>query len=66
MWMQPAGDPTKEELDRYGRTIPDEEYQTPDFERIVALKARTEAIAKSITDFLKRERPLRQDDHLLR
>ena len=31
--------PSKDELDRYGRLIPDEEYQTGDFERIVALKA---------------------------
>jgi type I restriction enzyme R subunit len=46
--------PTKGELDRYGREIPDEEYQTKDFERAVALLARTKAIARSITDFLKR------------
>ncbi len=45
--------PSKDELDRYGRLVPDEEYQTGDFERIVALKARTQAIAKSITDFLR-------------
>jgi type I restriction enzyme R subunit len=45
--------PSQDELDRYGRPIPDEEYQTPDFEKIVALRARTEAIAQSITDFLK-------------
>lgn len=44
--------PSKEEFDRYGKPIPDEEYQTPDFEKIIALKARTQAIAKSITDFL--------------
>ena len=49
--------PSKDELDRYGRSIPDEEYQTPDFERLVALKARTEAIAKSITDFLRQSDP---------
>jgi type I restriction enzyme R subunit len=49
--------PSKDELDRYGRMIPDEEYQTPDFERIVALRARTEAIAKSITDFLRKTDP---------
>jgi type I restriction enzyme R subunit len=49
--------PTKEELDRYGRPIPDEEYQTPDFEKVVALKARTHAIAKSITDFLRKSDP---------
>jgi len=34
--------------------IPDNEYQTVDFERAVALKARTEAIARNITDFLKK------------
>jgi type I restriction enzyme R subunit len=49
--------PSKDELDRYGRPIPDEDYQTSDFERIVALKARTEAVAKSITDFLRKTDP---------
>jgi type I restriction enzyme R subunit len=49
--------PSKDELDRYGRQIPDEEYQTPDFERVVALRARTIAIAKSITDFLRKSDP---------
>ena len=44
--------PSKGELDRYGREIPDEEYQTKDFERIVALKARTEAIARHLTGFM--------------
>lgn len=44
--------PSKGEVDRYGREIPDEEYQTKDFERIVALKARTEAIARHLTDFM--------------
>src|SRR5579872_4362851 len=46
--------PTAGELDRYGREIPDAEYGTPDFERLVALKARTEAIARNLTDFLKK------------
>jgi type I restriction enzyme, R subunit len=46
--------PSKGELDRYGREIPDGEYGTKDFERLVALKARTEAIARNLTDFLKR------------
>lgn len=49
--------PSKDELDRYGRAIPDDEYQTPDFERIVVLKARTQAIAKSLTDFLRKTDP---------
>ena len=46
--------PSKGELDRYGREIPDEEYQTNDFERIIALRARTEAIARHLTDFMKK------------
>lgn len=41
------------ERDRYGREIPDEEYQTRDFERAVALRARTLAIANHITEFMK-------------
>ena len=41
--------PSKGELDRYGKEIPDEEYQTKDFERAVALLARTKAIAKAIS-----------------
>ncbi len=46
--------PTPGELDRYGREIPDEEYQTRDFERVVALRSRTETIAKHLTEFLKK------------
>lgn len=45
--------PSKDELDRFGREVPDDEYQTRDFERVVALRARTEAIARHLTDFLK-------------
>jgi type I restriction enzyme, R subunit len=45
--------PTRGELDRYGREIPDEEYGTRDFERVVAIRARTEAIARHLTDFLR-------------
>ena len=45
--------PNRDELDRYGRPIPDDEYQTKDFERAVALRARTRAIARHLTDFLK-------------
>lgn len=46
--------PSKDELDRYGRKIPDGEYQTRDFERIIALRARTRVIARHLSDFLKR------------
>jgi len=45
--------PSKDELDRFGREVPDDEYQTKDFERVVALRARTRAIARHLTDFLK-------------
>ena len=46
--------PEEGELDRYGREIPDEEYHTKDFEHIVALRARTEAIARHLTAYLKK------------
>ena len=46
--------PTKGELDKLGREIPDEEYHTPDFERRLSLRPRSEAIAKHLTDFLKK------------
>ena len=49
-----------------GARFPTSEYQTKDFERIVALKARTEAIARNITDFLKTDGPLCQDHRFLR
>ncbi len=44
--------PSKGELDRYGKEIPDIEYGTKDFERLVVLRARTGAIAKSIAEFM--------------
>jgi type I restriction enzyme R subunit len=53
-WDAAGWRPSKDELDRYGREIPDEEYQTKDFEKAVALRARTEAIARHLTDFLKK------------
>jgi len=54
-WDAAGWRPSKEELDRYGRAIPDEEYQTKDFERLVALKARTEAIAMHLTEFMQKQ-----------
>lgn len=49
--------PSKGELDRYGREIPDVEYGTKDFERSIVLKARTETIARHLTDLLERTDP---------
>jgi type I restriction enzyme R subunit len=45
--------PSRDEVDRFGRSIPDEEYQTKDFERVIALRARTKAMAKHLSDFLR-------------
>lgn len=53
-WDATGWRPNAADLDRYGRQIPDEEYQTKDFERVVALRARTEAIARHLTEFLKK------------
>jgi len=53
-WDAAGWRPSQGDIDRYGREIPDEEYGTRDFERVVALKKRTEAVARHLTDFLKR------------
>jgi type I restriction enzyme R subunit len=53
-WDAAGWRPSTSDLDRYGRPIPDDEYQTKDFERVVALRARTEAIARHLTEFLKK------------
>ncbi len=45
--------PSEGQLDRYGRTIPEGKYLTPDFERRLVRDARTKAIAQHLTDFLK-------------
>jgi type I restriction enzyme R subunit len=45
--------PSKGELDRYGREIPDSEYGTRDFERVIAVRSRTEAFAGHLAAFLK-------------
>jgi type I restriction enzyme R subunit len=38
----------------YGKEVPDKLYKTPDFDRDIVLRARTRAIARHITDFLKK------------
>ncbi len=53
-WDAAGWRPSRADLDRFGRAIPDEEYQTKDFERVIALRARTLAIAKHLTEFLKK------------
>jgi type I restriction enzyme R subunit len=53
-WDAAGWRPSQDDLDRFGRPIPDEEYTTSDFERAVALRARTEAIARHLADFMKK------------
>ena len=45
--------PSQGEKDRFGNEIPDGEYQTKDFERVIALRARTEAIAGHLAEFMR-------------
>jgi type I restriction enzyme R subunit len=45
--------PSQGEKDRFGHEIPDGEYLTKDFERVIALRARTEAIAGHLAEFMR-------------
>jgi Type I site-specific restriction-modification system, R (restriction) subunit and related helicases len=46
--------PVKGQKDKYGREIPNGVYGTPDFERKLSMKKRTEAVAKHLTKFLEK------------
>lgn len=52
-WDAAGWRPSPGDVDRYGREIPDEEYHTKDFERIISLRARTQAVANNLTEYLK-------------
>ncbi|HEX8733135.1 MAG TPA: DEAD/DEAH box helicase family protein [Ktedonobacterales bacterium] len=47
-WRPYAG-----QVDDLGREIPDREYMTRDFERVISLPARTQAVAEHLTRYLK-------------
>ncbi|MAT73452.1 MAG: DEAD/DEAH box helicase [Planctomycetaceae bacterium] len=53
-WDAAGWRPSQGDLDRYGRQIPDEEYHTNEFERIVSLRARTEAVAHHLSEYMRR------------
>jgi type I restriction enzyme R subunit len=53
-WDAAGWRPSQGDLDRFGREIPDDEYRTQDFERVIALRARTQAIAKHLDGFLRK------------
>jgi len=42
------------QLDDYGREIPDQEYGPEQFEAVLSLKARTQAVAQHLTNYLKK------------
>ncbi|MDB5308911.1 MAG: box helicase [Gemmataceae bacterium] len=44
--------PTRGQVDKKNQPIPDQQYGTKDFERVLSLEARNEAIAKHLTNFL--------------
>jgi len=45
--------PAVGETDRFDRAVPDQLYMTPNFEKDVVLRGRTDAIAKHLTNFMK-------------
>lgn len=53
-WDAAGWRPSKDDVDRYGRPIPDDEYETKDFEHVVALRARSLAIARHLAGFMGR------------
>jgi len=53
-WDAAGWRPNQGDVDRFGREIPDEEYHTNDFERVVSLRARTEAVARYLTEYMKK------------
>jgi type I restriction enzyme R subunit len=53
-WDAAGWRPSQGEIDRYGKSIPDGLYNTKEFERVVALRARTDAIARHLADFMKK------------
>ncbi len=46
--------PEPDQLDRFGREVPDGVYETKDFERVVSLLSRTEVVARHLTEHLKK------------
>lgn len=53
-WDAAGWRPSQGDLDRFGREIPDGEYHTNEFERVVSLRARTEAVARHLAEYMKK------------
>ena len=50
--------PTKGQTDKHGELIDDRIYNQKDFDRTMVIDERTELVAKTITDYLKRTNPM--------
>jgi len=50
--------PTKGQVDKHGEVIEDRIYNQKDFDRALVIDERTELVAKTITDYLKRTDPM--------
>ncbi|OED54681.1 DEAD/DEAH box helicase [Aliivibrio fischeri] len=50
--------PTKDQIDNNGELIQDRIYNQKDFDRTMVIDERTELVAKTITDYLKRTDPM--------
>ncbi|MDL1895258.1 DEAD/DEAH box helicase [Anaerolineae bacterium CFX7] len=50
--------PSPQERDRYGKLIPDGVYGSKEFERIISMFARTQAVANHLTQFLHNTNPM--------
>ena len=55
-WDAAGWRPSQGDIDRYGREIPDEEYQTNDFERECPCAPERTGSRQALTDYLRRER----------
>lgn len=53
-WDADGWRPDSETVERYRREIPDEDYRTADFERVIALRSRTQAIAGHLVRHLQK------------
>ena len=65
-WDAAGWRPSKDELDRYGRAIPDEEYGTKDFERVGRAACPHRSHRPPSHGIPEKDRSLRQNHRLLR
>ena len=64
--MQLVGVQPREKKTLLEERIPDGEYGTKDFERILSYKARTKAVAQNLSDYMVQMDSLRQNYCFLR